>query len=192
MNRSIFGIGLASLIVSSAVALTMLFFHRSSVLRARSAALAVPVELGQSAPANFVRSSNAAAAVLSVRKHFSAELAAGLLAQSTNRNPPPADKIAARRSAGMTPMQIMVHSLELTDDQAKRLEPILKEQQRRLADFRRETSLTRQDRIARLQEMRGTNDAQLRTVLTQAQFDTWQNRGINLQTALQQQGAGSQ
>ena len=75
--------------------------------------------------------------------------------------------------------------LELTDGQVRKLEPILDQEQRQMLAFRRETSLSRQQRIVRLKQMRETDDAQFKLVLSPEQFEKWRNRGSNLQGTLQ-------
>ena len=74
----------------------------------------------------------------------------------------------------------MKDSLELTDDQAKQLEPILKEQQARIAAFRRETTLSRKERAAKLKAMQQTSDVKIKAVLTPEQADKWQKMRFTL------------
>jgi Spy/CpxP family protein refolding chaperone len=106
--------------------------------------------------------------------------------QITNSSTWPPARASHRDSQRMTPLQVMKEILDLSDEQAEKLGPILREQQRQLAAFRRETSLSRQQRIAKLKEMRETNDAHLKTVLTPEQIEKWRKGGLNLQAALQE------
>ena len=87
----------------------------------------------------------------------------------------------------MSEVRMMQESLDLTDDQVKQLEPILEQQRKELSAFRRQTSLSRKDRIARLKQMRETQEAQLQSVLTPEQFEQWRQGPLNLQASQQQQ-----
>ena len=99
----------------------------------------------------------------------------------TNLTTSPMTNATRRSDRSFTQLQLVKELVDLTDDQAKKLEPILQAQQKQLAAFRRETSLSRQQRVVRLQEMRATNDAQLQSVLTPEQFEKWRRRGLSLQ-----------
>ncbi|MCL4790329.1 MAG: hypothetical protein KJ070_26685 [Verrucomicrobia bacterium] len=88
-------------------------------------------------------------------------------------------KVSPRDSRCSTPMHLMQESLNLSGDQAEELEPILAAQQKLLAAFRRETSLPRSQRMARLKEVLETNDAQLKSVLAPEQVEKWLKRGLH-------------
>lgn len=90
-------------------------------------------------------------------------------AQTTNQ-PPAAPK---RSQTAMSPLQMMKQSLDLADEQVQRLEPVFKEQQERLAVLRRNTTLSRQERVVKLKEMRTAADAKVKQHLTPAQLDKW-------------------
>jgi hypothetical protein len=77
----------------------------------------------------------------------------------------------------MGPLGLMKQHLNLADDQAKRLEPVLKAQNKRWSAFRHDASLSRKERAAKLKELQGQSDAELRTVLTTEQFEKWRHRG---------------
>ena len=87
----------------------------------------------------------------------------------------------------MSGVRMMQESLDLTDDQVQQLEPILEQERKELSAFRRQTSLSRKDRIARLKQMRETQEAQLQSVLTPEQFEQWRQGPLNLQASQQQQ-----
>ena len=55
-------------------------------------------------------------------------------------------------------MQMMKQSLNLTDEQAKQLEPVFKKQQAMINALRTNTALSRQERAARMREIRQTSD----------------------------------
>lgn len=102
---------------------------------------------------------------------------------SVERTNPPTLATAeapSRDTRCSTPMHLMQEALNLSGDQAEELEPILAAQQKQSAAFRRETSLSRSQCMARLKEMRETNDAQFKYVLTPEQFEEWHKRGLHL------------
>ena len=78
----------------------------------------------------------------------------------------------------MSPLTMMKESLDLTEDQVQQLEPIMAQQQRELSAFRRDTSLSRQDRVVRLKTMQQTNEAQLKSILTEEQMEKWRNHEL--------------
>jgi len=81
----------------------------------------------------------------------------------------------SRRAVRFNPLQLMKESLELTDDQTKKLEPILKQQQSEMVALRRETTLSRQDRLAKVKEMQQTWESRVKAVLTAQQIEKWRN-----------------
>jgi serpin B len=87
-------------------------------------------------------------------------------------------------------INLMKQTLNLTDEQVKKLQPLLKKQRDELADLRRETSLTRQERVTKINEMRQANDAQLKSILTPEQTEKWQNTRLEQQKLFQQQRPG--
>ena len=80
----------------------------------------------------------------------------------------------SRQEGRFDPLQLMKDSLDLTDDQAKRLEPVLADQRARIAALRRETTLSRRERVAKVNDMQRTFDSQLKSVLTPEQAEKWQ------------------
>lgn len=80
----------------------------------------------------------------------------------------------------MSQLPMLRESLGLTDEQASKIEPFLKEQQKKLVTFRSKTSLTRQERIVLLKEMQATNEAQVKSILTPEQYTKWNERGFRL------------
>jgi len=89
-----------------------------------------------------------------------------------------------RDKSRLVQVDLMRDVVGLTDEQANKVESILEKQQTQMAAFRRETSLSRQQRIERLRGMRESDVAQLKSVLTAEQFEKWSKRGLELQKAL--------
>ena len=81
----------------------------------------------------------------------------------------------------MSGTRMMQGALDLTDDEVQQLEPILEQQRKELSAFRRETSLSRQERKTRLNQMLETQQAQLQSVLTPEQFEQWR-KGLGLRS----------
>jgi len=105
--------------------------------------------------------------------------------EATNQLAVPTARTSARNNPRSMPLQLMKDSLDLTEDQAKQLEPILKEQQAKIAALRLETSLSRQDRLARVKDTQQASDAQIKSVLTPEQAEKWRQRGQNLRAGFQ-------
>lgn len=102
------------------------------------------------------------------------------LAQTSNRTAIAASTGPTRdRHGAVTPLESMKQSLALTDDQAKKLEPLLKEQQDKLNALRRDTSLSRKDKVAKLKELQQGTDAKIRAQLTPEQAAKWQRRSLS-------------
>jgi periplasmic protein CpxP/Spy len=116
------------------------------------------------------------------------------LAQTTNRTAIPPAVVSTRdRHGAITPLESMRQSLNLTDEQAKKLEPALKEQQDKLNALRRDTSLSRKDKAAKIKELQQGTDAKIRAQLTPEQAAKWQKRNLNAsaQQMSQRQAPGS-
>ncbi|PWU15726.1 MAG: hypothetical protein C5B50_14945 [Verrucomicrobia bacterium] len=83
------------------------------------------------------------------------------------------------------PLQMMKRSLDLTDEQVQKLEPILKEQQAKIAALRRDASLSHQDRAAKLKEIGDTYGAKFNHLLTTNQLARWHTLRTNFNSVLQ-------
>ncbi|PWU15722.1 MAG: hypothetical protein C5B50_14925 [Verrucomicrobia bacterium] len=79
----------------------------------------------------------------------------------------------------------MKRSLDLTDEQVQKLEPMLKEQQSKIAALRRDASLSHQDRAAKLKEIGDTYGAKFNHLLTTNQLARWQTLRTNFNSVLQ-------
>lgn len=91
------------------------------------------------------------------------------------------------RQENYGPLAMMKQSLSLSDEQAKKLEPMLKEQQDKLNALRRDTSLSRKDRMVKLKELQNGADSKIRAHLTPEQAEKWQQ----LRQGFQRQGQGA-
>lgn len=111
-------------------------------------------------------------------------------AQDHITNTLPAGAVLARRldsHAKSGPIRLMRESLNLSDQQIQKLEPVLNEQQVRMTAVRRDTSLSRQERVAKLREIGKTESAKLKTLLTPEQLEKWQRMRTNYQNTVRQQ-----
>jgi hypothetical protein len=111
-------------------------------------------------------------------------------AQSTNQSSLRPAVAAKGQRGAMGPMEMMKQSLNLSDEQAKKLDPVLKEQQEKLSALRRDTSLSRKDRVAKLKELQQGSVAKIKTQLTPEQADKWQKMRLGQGQTFQVQGQG--
>ena len=82
----------------------------------------------------------------------------------------------------------MKDSLGLSDEQAKKLDPVLKEQQDRMNALRRDTSLSRKDRVAKLKEIQTATNSKIKAQLAPEQEEKWQKRGLGAAQLSRPQG----
>jgi Spy/CpxP family protein refolding chaperone len=68
----------------------------------------------------------------------------------------------------------LAQQLNLTDDQKAKVKPILEARDQKLRDLRSDTSLTPEDRRAKMKALRDDMTTQMKAVLTPEQFDKWQ------------------
>jgi periplasmic protein CpxP/Spy len=112
---------------------------------------------------------------------LSAADTAAALSAATGQDPPsggnhaePSTSGARTRRAMLDPVEMMKESLYLSDEQAKELEPVFKEERQKMTALRANTTLSRRDRTARINEMHQTADAKIKQVLTPEQAQKWQ------------------
>jgi len=89
------------------------------------------------------------------------------------------------------PLQLMRDFLGLSDEQAKKLEPVLKEWQNKLNALRRNTAVSRQERVAKLKEIQDATDEKIHVVLTPEQAEKWRKARLNRWQPAQEQGQGA-
>ncbi len=89
-------------------------------------------------------------------------------AQDTTQNPPPQNPPAGMRHMAdpATRLQHMAQYLNLTDDQKAKIQPILQNEAEQLKAIRSDTSLTADQRHAKVQEIRKASRAQIEPILT--------------------------
>jgi hypothetical protein len=92
----------------------------------------------------------------------------------------------------LNPLQVMKDYLSLSDEQAEKLTPVLKEQQDKLNALRRDTSLSRKGKATKLKELQQGTSAKIKAQLTPEQAAKWQKRTLNASAGqmTQRQGPG--
>jgi Spy/CpxP family protein refolding chaperone len=68
----------------------------------------------------------------------------------------------------------MNKQLQLTDEQQAKIKPILEEQYKQMMDLRQDTSMSREDRIAKFREVRQQSLEKIKPILTPEQQKKWQ------------------
>jgi len=74
-------------------------------------------------------------------------------------------------------LQSLAKQLDLTDDQKTKVKPILEDMQKQIADLRKDTSLSPEDRRAKMKDIRTSVGTQLKDILTPEQYAKWQKMG---------------
>ena len=90
---------------------------------------------------------------------------------STNTAPNPAPR-------GMRNRPDIAKILNLTDDQKARVQPILDSQREKMRAIFQDSSLSSDDRRAKLKAIRDDTAAQLKPILTPDQFEKWQKISV--------------
>jgi len=108
-------------------------------------------------------------------------LAFGMVANAGNTtNNPPSTPPAGAPPPGGPGMRGQAGSdrlaelLNLTDDQKPKVKAILEDQRKKMGDLRQDTSLTPEDRKAKMKAIRENTATQMKAVLTADQFQKWQ------------------
>lgn len=120
---------------------------------------------------------------------LSSLLAFSSAARAQTTNPPPATATSRPPQgprAKFGPLPIMKQSLNLTDEQVHNLEPVMKEQQAKVAALRSDSTLSRQERVAKLKESGEAANTKLKAVLTPEQSEKWQKMRSSQQNGAQQ------
>lgn len=103
--------------------------------------------------------------------------------QDTQDTPPPAQQQPDQQSGpgmgrgmGRRPMmsvddqlQRLTKKLNLSDDQQAKLKPILEDQNKQMQQIHNDTSLSREDRFSKMQDLRQSSDTQIKSVLNEEQ-----------------------
>jgi Spy/CpxP family protein refolding chaperone len=70
-------------------------------------------------------------------------------------------------------LQHMTKTLNLTPDQQEKIKPILENEQSQMQSMRQDTSMTKQDRMAKAQQLHQTSNDQINQILTPDQQQKW-------------------
>ena len=97
-------------------------------------------------------------------------------------NTPPSTPPAGAPPAGQRPPGMkggpMLDQLNLTADQKPKVQSIYAAQRQKMRDLRQDTSLTPEDRSARMKALHDDMATQMKAVLTPEQFDKWQKTSL--------------
>ena len=86
----------------------------------------------------------------------------------------PADKPQAPgRAARIDRLKQVSEELKLTDEQKEKVKPVLQEQAKKVRELRDNKDLSRQDRVAKLKEIREGVDTKVKAILTPEQLEKW-------------------
>ena len=85
----------------------------------------------------------------------------------------PGEAATPARGAVRDRLQQVAEQLKLTDDQKEKLKPIFKEQATKLRELRDNKDLSREDRMAKVKEIRESLAAKMKPILTPEQLDKW-------------------
>ena len=99
-----------------------------------------------------------------------------LLAQDSTNTPPAGPRPGGTMRGRMTIDRIAAQ-LKLTDDQKAKVAPIIEAQNKKMADLRNDpdfSSLSREDKMAKMKAIHDDTTAQLKPILTDDQFAQWQ------------------
>jgi len=85
-------------------------------------------------------------------------------------------------------LQHMTKTLSLTDDQQQKIKPLLESESQQIQSLRQDTTMSKQDRMAKVQQIRQSTDTQINGVLNKDQQQKWQE----MQDRHMQNGGGGQ
>jgi len=109
-------------------------------------------------------------------------LACTLALRAADTNTPPASPPAGAPPPGQRPpgmrggpgLEQLTQQLNLTEEQKPKVKAILDTRDKKVAEARNDTSLSQEDRRAKMQSIREEITAQMKGVLTPEQFEKWQ------------------
>lgn len=81
--------------------------------------------------------------------------------------------------------------LKLSDDQQAKLKPILEDQHKQMDQLRSDSSLSREDRFSKMQEIRQSSDTQIKSVLTEDQQKSFDQMRAEQKERMKQWRKGS-
>ena len=94
-------------------------------------------------------------------------------ADNDDAKPAKGEAATPARGAVRDRLQQVSEQLKLTDDQKEKLKPIFKEQATKLRELRDNKDLSREDRTAKVKEIRESLAAKIKPILTPEQLDKW-------------------
>ena len=94
-----------------------------------------------------------------------------------NTNTPPTGAPPGGGMRGRPNFEAISKQLELTDDQKPKVKAVLEDMQKQSRELRQDTSLTQEDRRAKMKEIRDGASTKLKDILTADQFAKWQKIG---------------
>ncbi len=109
-------------------------------------------------------------------------LACNLALRAADTNTPPSAPPAGAPPPGPRPpgmrggptLEQLTQQLSLTDEQKPKVKTILESRDKKIAELRGDSSLSQEDRRAKMQSLREEITSQMKAVLTPEQFDKWQ------------------
>lgn len=69
----------------------------------------------------------------------------------------------------------VAEELKLTDEQKEKIRPVFQEVAKKVRELRQEKETARAERLAKFKEVRESFDKQLKPILSQEQWEKWQN-----------------
>lgn len=81
--------------------------------------------------------------------------------------------------------------LNLTDDQQAKLKPILEDQRKQMEQIHNDSSLSREDRFSKMQDLRQSSDTQIKSVLTEVQQKDFDKMRAEQQERMKQWHGGN-
>ena len=100
-----------------------------------------------------------------------------LQAQDNTNTPPAGAPPGGHGMRGRPNFEMIAKQLELTDDQKPKVKPIVEDMQKQASELRKDTSLSQEDRRAKMKEIREAATAKLKDILTADQFAKWEKMG---------------
>lgn len=108
-------------------------------------------------------------------------LAAGTaLASAQSTNSTPSTTHGAKGGQLKERLQMIADELQLTDKQKEEIRPIIQEQFEKGRSLRQDTSLTQEERRAKLKDLRQDTAAKLKPILTPQQLDKFEKMRDNM------------
>ena len=94
--------------------------------------------------------------------------------RAADADPKPADKTDAKTApARGERLKSLAEQLKLSDEQKEKLKPILQDERKKVRELRDNKDLSRQDRVAKLKEIRDDLGTKLKPILTPEQLEKW-------------------